>query len=489
MSSLSIPETEPHLPENWAWAKLGQVGTVAAGGTPSTKDKSNFDGDVPWVTPVDLSDFDEKFIRRGRRNLSEKGLQSSSAVLLPTGTVLFSSRAPIGYVAVAANPIATNQGFKNLIPDTGVILSEYLYYYLKANKQLAVSYASGTTFLEVSGSRFSQIPVPLPPLQEQHRIVAKVEELITQADAGIQSLQKVRAQLREHRNSVLKAAFEGRLTERWRKAHRLDIRPVALEQGQTTKPLDAENQVFQKELPDSWRWATVADIAESMKNGIYKTKSYYSGNGIACLRMYNIENGSIVWKNIKRMNLTAEEIREYQLLPGDILVNRVNSRELVGKAARFPDGLETCVFESKNIRLRTSRSGVDSKYVAFWFLIFGQQYFNRNAQQVVGMASVNQNQLGAMPVPLPSLAEQYAIANRIGHIFSVADETAALVVQSSSQAERLRQSIWKKAFRGELVPQDPQDEPARILLERAKTRKGQMVIEKTGKERHRVNCG
>ncbi len=104
----------PPLPKGWVWTRLEEIGNVAAGGTPSTNDPNNFDGDIPWITPADLSDFKGKFIEHGKRNLSQKGLNSSSAVLLPAGTVLFSSRAPIGYVAIAANPVSTNQGFKNL---------------------------------------------------------------------------------------------------------------------------------------------------------------------------------------------------------------------------------------------------------------------------------------------------------------------------------------------------------------------------------------
>jgi hypothetical protein len=106
------------------------------------------------------------------------------------------------------------------------------------------------------------------------------------------------------------------------------------------------------ELPKGWRWVTLGEVTESMKNGIYKAASFYAEDGFACLRMYNIGGGKIVWRDIKRMRLSEDEIREYELLPGDILVNRVNSRELVGKAVAIPAGLERCVFESKNIRVR-----------------------------------------------------------------------------------------------------------------------------------------
>ena len=198
------------LPENWTWTRLGEIGIVASGGTPSTKIPEYFDGDVPWITPADLSDFTDKFIHRGRRNISEKGLNSSSTVLLPEGTILFSSRAPIGYVAIAANPVSTNQGFKNLILYKG-IFNEYIFYYLKASKILAESYGSGTTFREVSAARFSLIPIPLAPLDEQHRIVEEIEQRLSFVDETQKTIAQAIRQSDRLRQSILKIAFEGRL--------------------------------------------------------------------------------------------------------------------------------------------------------------------------------------------------------------------------------------------------------------------------------------
>jgi len=184
------------LPTNWLKTTLNEIGEIVSGGTPSTKDPENFGGNISWLTPADLSDFHEKYISHGKRNLSEKGLRNSSAKLMPAGTILFTSRAPIGYVAIARNEISTNQGFKNLIPSS-YVFNEYIYYYLKASKKLAENYASGTTFLEISAKSFAKLPIPLPPLNEQKRIVAKIEELFSKLDAGVESLKKAEAQLRK----------------------------------------------------------------------------------------------------------------------------------------------------------------------------------------------------------------------------------------------------------------------------------------------------
>jgi len=200
----------PRLPDGWVWTKLEEIGKIAAGGTPSTKNADNFGGEIPWLTPADLSDFKGKYIERGKRNLTQKGLAGSSAVLLPAGTVLFSSRAPIGYVAIASNSISTNQGFKNLIPFDGVF-NEFVFYYLKSSKELAESYASGTTFLEISATKFAQLPIPLPPLAEQHKIVEEIERRFSIADEVEKVVEQSLKQAERLRQSILKRAFEGKL--------------------------------------------------------------------------------------------------------------------------------------------------------------------------------------------------------------------------------------------------------------------------------------
>ena len=199
-------EKQFSLPSSWAWATIDDLGFIASGSTPSTKEEDNFGGDIPWLTPADLSNYDGKFIKNGKRNLTEKGLKSCSATLLPEGTILFSSRAPIGYTVIAANQISTNQGFKNLIPSKE-IFNEYIYHYLKGNKDLAESFSSGTTFKELSARRFKKIPVPIPPLNEQVRIVSKIEELLSRLDQGITTNLKTLQQIEHYRLSTLRQSF------------------------------------------------------------------------------------------------------------------------------------------------------------------------------------------------------------------------------------------------------------------------------------------
>jgi len=146
----------------WIECKISDIGTVVGGATPSTKDPSNYvDREIAWITPKDLSTFRGRFISRGERDITEKGLNSCSTQMLPPNTVLFSSRAPIGYIAIAANPLCTNQGFKSVIPakDTDPL---FLYYLLQYKKEEIESLGSGTTFKEVSGSTMKGIKVRVP---------------------------------------------------------------------------------------------------------------------------------------------------------------------------------------------------------------------------------------------------------------------------------------------------------------------------------------
>lgn len=438
----------PSLPDIWAWTRLEEIGIVASGGTPSTSVPEYFEGDVPWITPADLSSFTGKFIQRGRRNISEKGLHSSSAVLLPAGTILFSSRAPIGYVAIAANPIATNQGFKNLTLHEGVF-NEYVFHYLKASKKLAESYGSGTTFREVSASRFRLIPIPLAPYNEQVRIAARLEELFGRLDAGVEGLRKVKAQLKRYRQAVLKYAFEGKLTEEWRKTHRDQIEPAT----KILEQISQENAVESNlpELPEGWIWTRLELVTanhdgkrvpvsrkkrESMK-GVYP---YYGASGI------------------------IDSVDNY-LFDGNFLLIGEDGANLLARATPIAFQATGKFWVNNHAHVLTPLGGVPISYL--------EHYINRIslAEYVTGTAQpkLTQRAMNKIPVPLAPLKEQYKIAEEISRRFSVIDEISKEMELMIKYSDKLRHSILKKAFEGKLIPQDPNDEPAEKLLERIKT--------------------
>lgn len=178
---ITADEIPFEIPKTWKWTRLYEIGRVVGGGTPSSTVPEYYTDDhengIAWLTPADLRDYREVYISHGKRSITEMGLQNSSAQLMPKNTVLFSSRAPIGHLAIAANDITTNQGFKSVVPYDG-LEPEYIYRWLQFYGPVIDSNASGTTFREVSGTIVAQQPIPLPPLAEQARIVQKTTQLL-----------------------------------------------------------------------------------------------------------------------------------------------------------------------------------------------------------------------------------------------------------------------------------------------------------------------
>lgn len=172
----------------WIECKISDIGTVVGGATPSTKKNEYYEGgNIAWITPKDLATFSGRYIQRGERNITEIGLKSCSTQLLPQNTILFSSRAPIGYVAIAANEVCTNQGFKSVIPneDTDPL---FLFYLLKYNKDRIEGMGSGTTFKEVSGNTMKNIVVNVPADKE---IQTKIASLLGAIDDKIEENERI----------------------------------------------------------------------------------------------------------------------------------------------------------------------------------------------------------------------------------------------------------------------------------------------------------
>ena len=172
----------------WIECKISDIGTVVGGATPSTNIHENYEnGTIPWITPKDLSTFSGRYIQRGERNITEVGLKNCSTQLLPKNTVLFSSRAPIGYVAIASNDLCTNQGFKSVIPNKNID-PNFLYYLLKYNKERIEGMGSGTTFKEVSGNTMKNIPVYVP---EDKKVQEKIASILGSIDDKIEENERI----------------------------------------------------------------------------------------------------------------------------------------------------------------------------------------------------------------------------------------------------------------------------------------------------------
>lgn len=485
------------IPSSWEWIEMGDVADIVGGGTPSTTESSNFDGDIPWITPADLSGYRGKYIRSGARNISQRGYEGSGARMLPAGTVLFSSRAPIGYVAIAEAEVATNQGFKSFIPRAGLD-PEFLFYWLTSAKRLAEELASGTTFLELSGAKAALLPMPLPPSSEQGRIVAKLEELLSDLDAGATELKAAQKKLKRYRQSLLKAAVEGSLTANWRAAQRGQGAPAETgaqllecilaerrtrwearqlarfkEQGRAP-PKDWQKKYPEPvrpgtaglpELPEGWVWAR---IGECFQVAVGATPSrqesrYWSGE------IPWISSGEVRFNRIRSTKETITEAglanSSTQINPsGSVLLGMIGEGKTRGQVAI----LDISAANNQNCAaIWVSETPIPSEFLYFW--LRSQYEQTRRMSSGNNQPAMNKSIVEAIAFPLPPLDEIYEVVRMVEQAEGAVARQESAVALSLAQSAAQRQNILRAAFAGQLVPQDPNDEPASALLERIRT--------------------
>jgi len=218
----------------WIECKISDIGTVVGGATPSTKKPENYEnGTIAWITPKDLSTFTRRYIQRGERNITEIGLKSCSTQLLPKDTVLFSSRAPIGYVAIATNEVCTNQGFKSVVPNENTN-PLFLYYLLKYNKDKIEGMGSGTTFKEVSGNTMKNIVVSVPT---DKKVQERISSMLGSIDDKIEENERINNNLEQQARSLFKSWF-------------IDYEP------------------FQDTIPNDWKKGKLRDVLQLKRKSI-----------------------------------------------------------------------------------------------------------------------------------------------------------------------------------------------------------------------------
>lgn len=212
----------------WIECKISDIGTVVGGATPSTKNADNYDdGKIAWITPKDLSSFKGRYIERGERNITEVGLKSCSTQLLPKNTVLFSSRAPIGYCCIAANEVCTNQGFKSVIPNEHID-PLFLYYLLKYNKDNIEGMGSGTTFKEVSGSTMKNIVISVPAEKKMQERIASILGCI---DDKIEHNERINNNLEQQAQAIYQQMFIDNPDPDWIEGSLSDIANITMGQS------------------------------------------------------------------------------------------------------------------------------------------------------------------------------------------------------------------------------------------------------------------
>ena len=471
------------LPEGWVWTRMGNVATIVGGGTPSTSDSANFEnGEIPWITPADLSGYADKFISRGARNITERGLKKSSARILPRESVLMSSRAPIGYVAIASVSLATNQGFKSFILPSGID-SNFVYYLLLRSREEIQALGVGTTFKEVSATKAATILLPLPSLAEQHRIVAEIEKQFTRLDASVAALKRGQANLKRYRASVFKAACEGKLvpTEAelarsegrdFEPANRLLERILAERRARWESQENRRGKYNEAvtpdtsdlpQLPEGWVWATWSHLSGRVTVGhVGPMKHEYVEAGVPFLRSQNVRANRFDPEGLKFVSPAFHKrLSKSTLWPGDLLVVRSGS---VGVTCVVPASLTEA--NCADLVIVKRPEGIEPLFASYYMNSSEAKGMVRSGQVGVALIHFNTKSVEALPVPLPPLAEQRRIVAEVERRLSVIQQTEVSVEANLARAGRMRQSILKQAFSGKLIPQDPNDQPASVLLER-----------------------
>ncbi len=447
-----------NIPQTWTLTQLGNLtAQIVGGGTPSKTSAANFNGHIPFMTVKDLK---ARFVSTTVDHISEEALQSSATTKVPADTLIVATRMSLGKIARPTMDVAINQDLKALFLHGGVNKT-FVEYFWRSKSQAIQSMGTGTTVKGIRLEDIRSLEVPLAPVAEQKRIADKLDTVLTRVDAVITRLARVAPLLKRFRQSVLAAATSGRLTEDWR-----------------------ESQTSQTR----WHATTFGAIATDLRYGTSK-KCEVSGDGVAVLRIPNIgDDGHPDLRDLKFAEFDDSELKKLSLQKGDLLVIRSNgSVDLVGKTCVVDASAEGLIFAGYLIRLRFDTTVVAPRFAFFALTAPAQrQRIEITAKSTSGVNNINSDELRSLPVNLPSIEEQTEIVRRVDTLFAFADRLEARLAQAQTAATRLTPALLAKAFRGELVPQDPNDEPAAELLRRLQAERATAVsASKTGTGRGR----
>jgi type I restriction enzyme, S subunit len=505
------------IPRTWRVSNISDVSIDVQSGFPTGKHNKDGRG-IPHIRPMNID-------RNGMINLSDVKYVAPETkdLRLHCGDVLFNNtNSPDLIGKTAAITRSEEWAFSNhmtrlrFVDAVDFRFAAHQLHFLWMMRYFRHRCVNHVNQASISGTPLSQtVPFLIAPLNEQRRIVQKIEELFSKLDAGVAALERVKANLKRYRAAVLKAAVEGKLTAEWRAQHP-DTEPASKLLDRILKERRRKWEEVQlakyaaanKEPPKGWRekykepagpetgglsippprWtcATVEQVSLFAKYGS-SAKTGAAPSGVPVLRMGNIQDGRIDPSDLKYLPHDHSEFPELLLRPGDLLFNRTNSAELVGKSAVYAGSPDLCSYASYLIGVRMVE-GCDPRFLCcFLNSVYGRSWIGSVVSQQVGQANVNGTKLQALTFPLPSAAEQREIVAEVERRLSIVDELEAQVAADLKRAGRLRQSILKRAFAGRLVPQDPTDEPAAKLLERIRSaRNGIGAVTPTQRRRRRL---
>lgn len=426
-------EDRPYVvSENWVWTRIGALTQIIGGGTPSSSVAEYYEGgEIPWITPADLSGYQDIYISKGKRNITQMGLAKSSARLMPKDTVLLSSRAPIGYVAISENELCTNQGFKSFLPSRAY-LPKYLLYYLKSIKHILESYSSGTTFLELSGNKAGLVEIPLPPLEEQQRIVEVIESLFEKLDTAKELVQNALDSFESRKAAILHKAFSGELTSRWREENGVRL--------------------------EDWEEKNLKSLCKISSGGTPSRTNmeYYNGS------IPWVKTGEINWNyiNVSEEKITENAVKESsaKLFPaGTVLVAMYGQGLTRGRAAILDIEATT----NQAVCALMPNSELLNKYLYYYFM---SNYWSLREKAVGGnQPNFSGTIIGGFVISKPPVEEQREIVNILDNLLEK-EQHAKELCDVIEKINLMKKAILARAFRGELGTNDPEEESAVELL-------------------------
>ena len=488
------------LPEGWAWAKVSDLAHYVTSGA---RDWSKY-----------YSDHGVLFVRTEDINSNRLNLTKTARMSLPPGVNPQRTRIEQGDILVTVTGANVGkcayveQSIEEAYPSQSVALvkvkDKSLAPYLQKSiiapgfgkSQLdEMAYGLGRPVLNLDNIR--DLRLPIAPLAEQSRIVAKIEELFSDLDAGIAALKRAKANLKRYRASVLKAAVEGKLTEQWRAKHPakepasallariLKERRLKWEADQLAKFAAAGKEPSKNwrdkyvepttpdtidlpELPDGWCWASVDQLGDVQLGRQRSPKNRSKEFPTKYIRAANLTENGLDLTDVMDMEFQPHELETYRLHHGDVLLSEASgSPDQVGKPVVWNGEIEDCCFQNTVIRLRPV--GMPSDYALTVFRHYYRSKLFAKVSAGVGINHLSAGKFSALPFPLSPLTEQAQIVTEVDEHLSQIDAAETQIAHGLLRAARLRQSILKRAFEGKLVPQDPKDEPASALLERLRT--------------------
>jgi type I restriction enzyme, S subunit len=421
-----VSDAADSIPSGWARATLDELGDWYGGGTPSKKVPGFWDGDIPWVSPKDMKALK---LDDAQDHITEAAVAESAAKLFRANSLAFVVRSGILEhtlpIALVRRSATVNQDIKVLTPDPK-LNPEWLLYTLLA---LAPTIRhecqkDGTTVASIDFPQLKTYPILVPPRAEQDRIVAAVESAMAAVDEAEVSLRRTAAHVSAFRESCRTAAFK------------FDGAPVVY----------------------------LHEVAET-QSGITKTRPKGSGlKVVPYIRTANVQAGYLDLKEIKELSVPEAKVARYALRSGDVLVLEGGDADKVGRGWIWENEVPGAIHQNHVFAVRPGRR-LDPRFLAHYVNAPpARQYFLRVAKQTTNLASINKTQLKALPIPLPPLEAQRRAVTELEQRLGVAREIEKELASHERKSAELRRAVLHRAVTGQLVSQDPSDEPAPELL-------------------------